>query len=176
MNPANDPPLNAYSQAKLLNEGIPSAPSAISSCLDNVTSQLNKNEKVSALWKDWPKIAGKELSLHCTPLSFLRGVLIIGASHPQWVQALIFNKNQLLAALKAKGHEVKSLKIQNHYKPQSKTKDTQKAIWKKHPSRIDIHGISKCTFCNSPAPSGEISLWGKCGFCRRKDLSTEFKK
>ncbi|ABX08359.1 DUF721 domain-containing protein [Prochlorococcus marinus] len=170
MNSANDRPLSSSSQEKLLKEGIPNTPSSLIQCLEDVKQQLHKNQKIAALWQDWPKIAGKDLAEHCTPLTINRGVLIIGASHPQWIQALIFNRNQLLAALKAKGHQVKALKVQSHYPVKHESKEAEQLVWGKHPSRVDIHGVANCSFCNGPAPAGEISLWGKCGLCRRKDL------
>ncbi len=97
----------------------------------------------------------------------------MGANHPQWIQALIFNKPQLLKALKEKGHDIKDIKIRNYFQKKNPKAHAEKEVWANHPSRIDIHGTSQCSVCNLPAPSGEISLWGKCGLCRRKDLSTK---
>ncbi|KGG12965.1 MULTISPECIES: DUF721 domain-containing protein [Prochlorococcus] len=161
---------NLKEEERLTKGDLINCPSSLSSCLDNLQNDFKRNKRIASLWQDWPKIAGKDLSLHCKPLSINRGVLTIGASHPQWIQALIFNKTQLLAALKAKGHEVKSLKIQSHYVIKADEKQTEQTIWKNHPSRIDIHGIKTCVYCNRPSPAGEISLWGKCSLCRRKEL------
>ncbi len=154
-----------------MKESIQGKPSSLLVCLDELQSGFKKNHKISALWKDWPKIAGEQLAPHCIPLSIYKGVLVIGANHPQWIQALIFNRNQLLAGLKAKGHNVKDLKIKNYYQQKNSEIKSETEVWEDHPSRIDVHGLSKCTHCQRPAPSGEISLWGKCGLCRRKDLS-----
>ncbi len=170
MNSDNKPLLSNFNQKQLPKEDISTMPASLMRCLDNVKTQLNKNQKIAALWQDWAKIAGEDLASHCSPLSINRGVLIIGVSHPQWAQALLFNRNQLLASLTAKGHEVKALKIQNHYPSKVKQKETEQIIWRNHPSRVDIHGLTTCKFCNGPAPAGEIKLWGKCGLCRRKDL------
>jgi len=154
-----------------LTESTPNKPLSLNRCLDELKTGFRKNQKIISLWKDWPKIAGEQLAPHCTPLSLYKGVLVIGANHPQWIQAIIFNRNQLLATLKARGHDVKDLKIKNYFQKKTPNIKTEPESWNNHPSRIDIHGISKCIVCKTPAPSGEISLWGKCGFCRRKDLS-----
>ncbi len=147
-------------------------PSSLSKCLNHIKLDWKKNENVAALWHDWPNIAGKQLALNCTPLTFQRGVLTIGSSHPQWTQALMFNRNQLLAELNAKGHKVKGLRIKQHYPKQKPAKVDEPSIWNQHPSRYDIHGKQDCPICKTPCPTGEINLWKKCSLCRRKELSS----
>ena len=154
-----------------MNKKIDISTSSLSNCLDNLKSNWDKNQPIASLWQDWPKIAGKQLSKNCKPISFQMGVLTIGANHPHWIQALLYNRNQLQAALIAKGHQIKEIRIQKHYFEQTQNIQTEKNIWDNHPSRADIHGMSVCQTCNSPAPKGEISLWGKCGLCRRQDLN-----
>ena len=83
----------------------------------------------------------------------------------------MFNRNQLIAALKAEGHKIKDLRIKQHYPPKKPEQEEELTIWDKHPSRYDIHGKKNCPICNTPSPAGEIILWGKCGFCRREELS-----
>ncbi len=144
--------------------------SAISSCLNKLRVDWLKKGSLAALWQDWPQIAGKQLAKNCRPLSLRRGVLVVGASHPQWRQALQYNQSQLLAALKISGYEVRNLRIQQHHPSRTKQIESELSIWGKHPSRIDVHGIAKCQKCGSPAPAGEMALWGKCGLCRRKEL------
>ena len=146
-------------------------PSSLSTCLNHLKKDWKKNKSIASLWKDWPKIAGSQLSSHCIPLTFNRGTLTIGANHPHWIQALIFNRNQLLAALKAEGHEIKNIRIKQYFPENKPLNKEEKDIWEKHPSRSDIHGKQPCPICNSPSPNGEISLWGKCGFCRREELA-----
>ena len=146
-------------------------PSSLQKCLDHLKIQWNKNKNIASLWQDWPKIAGDQLASNCSPINFRHGIPTIGASHPQWIQALIFNRNQLLAALKEQGHEIKELRIKRHYPQEKQKKEAEKDIWNEHPSRADIHGKKTCSICHSPAPAGEISLWGKCGLCRRIELS-----
>ncbi|AAP99474.1 MULTISPECIES: DUF721 domain-containing protein [Prochlorococcus] len=153
------------------NSGNTSNPSSLSKCLDQLKVEWNKNQSIASLWQDWPKIAGPKIASNCIPLTFHGGILTIGANHPQWIQALMFNRIQLLAALKAEGHEIKDIRIKQHYPQKSIQKETENAIWEEHPSRSDIHGKNCCPICNVPAPSGEISLWGKCLLCRRQDLT-----
>ena len=145
--------------------------SSLSNCIDRLKVEWQKDKSIAALWKDWPRVAGEKLSMNCIPLHFQGGVLTVGSSHPQWIQALIFNRNQLIAALRAEGHEIRDLRIQQHYPKEIKPKDNETSIWEKHPSRVDVFGKKKCPLCNAPAPIGEISLWGKCGFCRRNELT-----
>ncbi len=145
--------------------------SSLSNCIDRLKVEWLKNKSIAALWKDWPRVAGKSLAMHCMPLNFQGGVLTVGANHPQWIQALVFNRNQLIAALRAEGHEVKDLRIQHHYPQEIEPKDNETFVWDKHPSRVDVYGKKTCPNCNSPSPIGEISLWGKCGLCRRNELT-----
>ena len=145
--------------------------SSLSNCIDRLKVEWQKDKSIAALWKDWPKVAGKQLSKNCIPLNFQGGVLTIGSNHPQWIQALVFNRNQLIAALRAEGHEIRDLRIKQHYPKKHAPKDNETSIWENHPSRVDVHGKKECPICNSPAPIGEISLWGKCGLCRRNELT-----
>ncbi len=146
-------------------------PSSLSNCLNQLKTEWSKNKNVAALWQDWSKIAGDKLSSHCKPLTFQGGILTIGAQHPQWRQALIFNRNQLIAALRAEGHIISDLRVKQHYHQQPMLQKDEMVIWANHPSRWDIHGKTICPKCRAPSPTGEISLWTKCGLCRRKDLS-----
>ncbi len=160
---------------EILQEASPDQASTISSCLDQIKIAWKKQPNtIAGIWNDWPKLAGDPLSLHCKPLSLRRGVLTVGASHPQWLQALQYSRPQLIARLRAEGNRIKELRIQQYHPLKTiRNKETDLQIWEKHPSRVDIHGITTCNECNAPAPSGEIKLWGMCGFCRRKLLSNE---
>ena len=44
-----------------------------------------------------------------------------------------------------------------------------KKVWENHPSRIKNNNMVICEICNIPAPQGEISRWGKCTVCWRKN-------
>ncbi len=157
-------------KVQVLEEPLPEPLSKISGCLDKLKDAWSQKGTIAAIWQDWPKLVGDQLASNCRPISLKRGTLIIGASLPQWRQALIYNRSQLLSTIKSAGHKVKQLKIQQ-YHPRAKIfLETEYNIWEKHPSRTDIHGMGSCIQCKSPAPQGEIKLWGKCIFCRRKDL------
>ncbi len=146
---------------------------ALSSCIDELKINWQKKGNIAGLWHDWPTLAGHQLAKNCAPISLRKGILVIGASHPQWRQALLYNRTQLLANLKAAGHNIKEIRIHQHHPAPTNKKETEENIWARHPSRTDIHGVSTCLACNSPAPAGEISRWKMCSFCRRKKLNPQ---
>jgi len=101
------------------------------------------------------------------------GVLTVGAAPGPWLQGLLYTRHQLLGALKGAGFPVREVRVRQHYDqplpPDSGTLEAE--VWARHPSRIDIQGLSDCPTCGRPAPSGEMALWSTCGFCHRADLS-----
>ena len=140
-------------------------------CLETLQSRWRREGSLAALWQDWPQLAGRPLADHCRPLNLSHGVLTVGARHPQWRQALQYSKPQLLAAVRSAGHAVRDLRIQQHHPSPTAELETEESVWARHPSRIDVHGMAVCPCCDSPAPAGEMALWGYCGFCRRLKLS-----
>ena len=157
---------------EILQQAPPAPAAPLSDCLDSVSRQWRRDGGLAGLWQDWPTIAGDQLAPHCRPLSLRRGGLTIGASHPQWRQALQYNRLQLLAALKSKGHPVRDLRIQQHHNVNRARLESEANIWARHPSRTDVHGMGTCPACGRPAPNGEIKLWSVCGFCHRQRLSS----
>ena len=150
--------------------------SNLSSCLEEMRVALGRKSDIAKIIENWPNLVGEQLSRNCSPLRIQQGTLFIGAEQAQWRQALIYSRMKLLANIKSSGHEIKDIRIQQHY--HSKIKDSredQQSIWERHPSRTDVHGIATCSSCNSPAPAGEMALWGKCGFCRRANLDERTK-
>lgn len=141
---------------------------SIYKCLENIKSSWKGN--VGGLIQDWVEIAGKQLASNCTPLHIQNQILTIGASHPQWRQALLYNRLELIESLNSYGYQIKEIRIQQHYPLELVKKESEKEIWEKHPSRADKNGIINCPLCKVPSPKGEIKLWGKCSFCRRKEL------
>ena len=141
---------------------------SIFKCLEDIKSSWKGN--VGGLIKDWEEIAGEQLALNCTPLNIKNKVLTIGASHPQWRQALQYNRLELIDSLNSYGYQIKEIRIRQHYPIDLVTKESEEEIWEKHPSRTDKNGITCCPFCKVPTPKGEVKLWGKCCFCRRKEL------
>jgi hypothetical protein len=151
----------------------PRAPlQGLAGCLDQLQQQWRRDASLAGLWQAWPRIAGPQLAPHCQPLRLQAGRLVVGADHPQWLQALRFNKHQLLGALRAAGFAVSDLQLQQHHpSPRPQAGSSEEAqIWSHHPSRIDVHGLGECQRCGRPSPNGELQLWGHCSFCRRSDL------
>lgn len=132
---------------------------SIHTCLEEIKSSWKGN--VGGLIQDWAKIAGEQLALNCTPLNIQNKVLTIGASHPQWRQALLYNRLELIESLKSHGYQIKEIRIRQHYPINLVKRETEKEIWENHPSRTDKNGITNCPFCSVPSPKGEIKLWGR---------------
>ena len=141
---------------------------SIYACLEEIKSTWEGN--IGVLIQDWVEIAGEQLALNCTPLLIQNKVLTIGASHPQWRQALQYNRLELIKSLNAHGYQIKEIRIRQHYPIDLVSQKTEKEIWEKHPSRTDNYGIMNCPLCKVPSPKGEIKLWNKCSFCRRREL------
>ena len=150
---------------------IPNGGGSISQCLEKIKTSWIKKGSLGGLIQDWKKITGTQLASNCTPLHIHNKVLTVGASHPQWRQALLYNRIQLIKSLKSHGYNIKEIRIQQYYPVALVKGENEKEIWSKHPSRTDIHGLSTCQICKAPSPNGEINLWGKCCFCRRKELN-----
>ena len=104
---------------ELLQSAAPAPAEPLKTCLGALQREWRKCDHLAALWQDWPNVAGAQLAPHCRPLSLQRGVLTVGASHPQWRQALHYNKPQLISALHQAGHAVRDLRIQQHHPLQS---------------------------------------------------------
>tara|TARA_Y100001968_G_scaffold169246_1_gene154967 strand:- start:135 stop:617 length:483 start_codon:yes stop_codon:yes gene_type:complete len=144
---------------------------SIYTCLEEIKSSWKGN--VGGLIQDWEEIVGEQLALNCTPLNIQNKILTIGASHPQWRQALQYNRLELIESLKSFGYQIKEIRIRQHYPVDLNTKESEKDVWERHPSRTDKYGVINCPFCKVPSPMGEIKLWGKCSFCRRKELKID---
>lgn len=168
---APDQQRKRFGRGEVLQQAPPAPATSLSSCLDTLKRDWQQKGSIAGLWQEWPRLAGPQLAPHCRPLSMRQGILVIGASHPQWRQALLYNRHQLLAALRAAGHEIKDLRIQQHHPKETPKPESETSIWARHPSRIDVHGMAACNNCGSPAPAGEMALWGRCGFCRSKQLA-----
>ena len=168
---APDPQRRRLRGLELLQAPQPTAAAPLQSCLEDLKRDWHREGSLAALWQDWPSIAGERLAPHCRPLSLQRGVLTVGASHPQWRQALQYNKPQLISALNRAGHPVRDLRIQQHYTGSVASYPSEEDIWSRHPSRTDVHGMGTCPQCQRPAPNGEMALWNCCGFCHRQRFS-----
>ena len=149
----------------------PKRENSIYKCLEEIKSSWKGN--VGGLIQDWADIAGEQLALNCTPLNIQNKILTIGASHPQWRQALQYNRLELIESLKSYGYKIREIRIRQHYPINLITRESEKEVWEKHPSRTGNEGLINCPFCKVPSPKGEVNLWGKCSFCRRKEFRTD---
>ena len=141
------------------------------SCLNDFKKSWEDLNKLSNLNENWEKLIGLELSKACKPLKIEQKTLTIVVNHPQWRQALIYHKHRLKESISGFGINLKEIKIIQNY--EVKTLDEKemdsKTVWENHPSRIKNNNMVICKICNCPAPKGEISRWGKCTFCWRKN-------
>ncbi|MFM8259193.1 MAG: DUF721 domain-containing protein [Vulcanococcus sp.] len=146
---------------------------AVGPLLEQLQRQWQGDGHLAALWQAWPRLAGPQLAQHCRPLRLQNGRLTVGASHPQWLQALRYSRHQLLAALRAAGFALHDLQIQQHQAPPlpPPASELEQASWQQHPCRVDVHGMGNCGRCQRPAPAGELQRWGHCSFCQRERMA-----
>ncbi|MEB3200415.1 MAG: DUF721 domain-containing protein [Synechococcaceae cyanobacterium] len=158
----------------LLPSAAPPAQS-LEGCLAALRRDWQQQGSEAALWLAWPDLAGPQLAPHCRPLQFRHGLLTVGALPGPWLQALQYNRHQLMGSLRAAGFAVRDLRVQQHHPqamPPAASADAQDS-WDRHPSRSDVHGMADCPDCARPAPVGEMARWGHCSFCRRARLAVE---
>ena len=141
-------------------------------CLDDFKKSWQDLDKLSKLNENWENLIGLELSKACKPLKIEQKILTLAVNHPQWRQALIYNKHKLKEAIGRLGINLNEIKIIQNYevKTLNKNETNAKIVWENHPSRIKKNNMVNCTLCNIPAPKGEISRWGECTFCWRKKI------
>ncbi len=143
----------------------------MSKCIGDLRKSLSQFDILITLSNNWCEIVGKDLASECKPLKIEQEVLTIVANHPQWRQALIYNKHKLKESIKQSGLNLKNIRVIQNYQDKeylNKSADT-KLVWENHPSRIKNKEIEICKICKRPTPKGEIIRWGKCTFCWRKD-------
>ena len=155
----------------------PAAPPAVSlaGCLDQLQQAWLREDHLAALWQAWPRLAGPQLAPHCRPLSLQAGVLSVGAAPGPWLQALQYNRHQLLGALRGAGFAVREVRVRQHHGQVAPTPGSEEeaAVWARHPSRCDGQAMATCPDCGRPAPAGEMAHWGHCSFCRRAALADQ---
>lgn len=145
----------------------PAAAAPLADCLRELQRSWQRDNPLAALWQAWPAIAGPQLAPHCRPLALRGGILTVGAAPGPWLQALLYNRPQLLGALRGAGFAVRDLRLQQHHPLPAPPpgSDLEEDVWACHPCRIDVHGLADCPLCRRPAPAGELARWGRCGFC-----------
>ena len=141
------------------------------SCLNDFKKSWEDLNKLSNLIENWEELIGLELSKAIKPLKIEQKTLTIAVNHPQWRQALIYNKHRLKESISKFGINLNEIKIIQNYEVKTidKKEMNAKTVWEDHPIRIKNNNMVICKLCNSPAPKGEISRWGKCTFCWRKN-------
>ena len=147
-------------------------PEALNKCLIKFRESWSDFDKLLQLSDDWDKVVGKELANECQPLKIENNILTIVANHPQWRQALIYNKHKLKESILKLGINLKNIRIiQNYQDKSNKHKPSNnKSLWENHPSRIKNQQIQNCKVCERPTPEREIERWGKCAFCWRETI------
>ena len=147
-------------------------PEALNKCLIKFRESWSDFDKMLNLSNDWTKVVGKELAKECQPLKIENNILTIVANHPQWRQALIYNKHKIKESILRLGINLNNIRIvQNYqYKLNKNKVSNTKLIWDNHPSRIKDQQIQNCKVCERPTPLREIERWGKCTFCWRETI------
>jgi len=144
-------------------------PESLENCLLTFKKSWSEIDKLLELSQNWETIVGKDLSKECKPLKIEKEILTVVANHPQWRQALIYNKHKLKDSIKSFGIKLSNIRIIQNYQSNSINDNTSKVNqdWDNHPSRIKREELIKCESCERPTPKGEIERWGKCAFCWR---------
>ena len=147
-------------------------PKSLKICLDDFKKSWGDLNKLSEINENWRQLIGLELFKECKPLKFEKKILTITVNHPQWRQALIYNKHRLKERIEKIGIDLNEIRIIQNYelKPVNINNTNPKLLWENHPSRVNRNNMSICNICNCPTPKGEISRWGKCTFCWRKNI------
>ena len=90
-------------------------PSSLQHCLDDFKKSWGDLDKLSKLNESWGKLIGLELSKACKPLKIEKKTLVIAVNHPQWRQALIYNKHRLKDSICRFGIDLNEIKIIQNY-------------------------------------------------------------
>ena len=70
-------------------------PDPLKNCLDNFKKSWVDLDRLSKINENWKDLIGLELFQECKPLNIEKKILTITVNHPQWRQALIYNKHKL---------------------------------------------------------------------------------
>ena len=114
----------------------PKAPESLEKCLGSFRKSWSDFDTLVNLSNNWCKIVGKDLANECKPLKIEQDILTIVANHPQWRQALIYNKHKLKESIKRSGLNLKNIRIIQNYQENkiAERSSNTKKIWENHPS------------------------------------------
>jgi len=106
-------------------------PHPLKNCLDNFTKSWGDLDKLSKINENWKNLIGLELFQECKPLNIEKKILTIAVNHPQWRQALIYNKHKLKERIEKIGITLNEIKIIQNYEIKNKNiKATNaKIVW-----------------------------------------------
>jgi len=147
-------------------------PQSLRNCLHDFKKSWKDLEIISEITENWKNLVGIELYKECKPLKIEKKILTIVVNHPQWRQALIYNKHKLKERIEKTGICLDEIKIIQNYELENPDikKPNAKFVWDQHPTRIDKNNMSICNICSCPTPKAELLRWGKCTFCWRKNI------
>ena len=147
-------------------------PHSLRNCLDDFKKSWEDLNRLSKICENWRELIGLELFKECQPLTIENKILIVAVNHPQWRQALIYNKHRLKERIEKIGIHLNGIKIIQNYELKNSIKKNANAklVWDQHPSKVNKENMITCKICNCPTPKGEILRWGKCTFCWRKNI------
>jgi len=95
-------------------------PHPLKNCLDNFKKSCGDLDKLSKINENWKNLIGLELFQECKPLNIEKKILTIAVNHPQWRQALIYNKHKLKERIDKIVITLNEIKIIQNYEIKNK--------------------------------------------------------
>jgi len=95
-------------------------PHPLKNCLDNFKKSCGDLEKLTKINENWKNLIGLELFQECKPINIEKKILTIAVYHPQWRQALIYNKHKLKERIEKIGITLNEIKIIQNYEIKNK--------------------------------------------------------
>ncbi len=84
---------------------IRSASDVLASFMDR--DLADKAERASGFFRSWKQVVGERLSAHSRVAEVERGIVIVEADHPSWIQLLQLREEEILSAIKRDWPELK---------------------------------------------------------------------
>ena len=95
-------------------------PDQLKNCLDNLKKSWVDLDTLSKINENWKDLIGSELFQECKPLNIEKKIFTIAVNHPQWRQALIYNKHKLKDRIEKIGITLNEIKIIQNYELKNK--------------------------------------------------------